>query len=201
MIKKQSIIIAVSVIGMCLVLLGSSYALFFKVGSSTNPQTVETGSLAVDISLQGDSTGEAKLTALGSSIEGIVPLSDDEALGQTYSPSTFVITNNGDLPVTYDLIITYSDATLATNIPLQYIKIQYDNGTAQALSSLEAQTAGSSYYLAKNLSTDVGTNASHTIKMWISNDLTPPGEGENDSIVDKDVNLEIAAIGSVTGAE
>lgn len=44
-IKRQTVIIALSVIGMCIIVISTSYALFTKVETSSKNQVVETGTL------------------------------------------------------------------------------------------------------------------------------------------------------------
>jgi hypothetical protein len=84
-IKRETKIIALSVIGMCLIIISTSYALFFKVNTSTNNQVVETGTLTTTFS-----NGDTLTTA-------VTPQSDAEGLATTgYS---FSVTNTGTLPI------------------------------------------------------------------------------------------------------
>jgi hypothetical protein len=46
-LKRETIIISVSVIAMVLILVGSSYALFMQVNTSSNMQIVNSGTLSV----------------------------------------------------------------------------------------------------------------------------------------------------------
>ena len=93
-IKKQTSIIAMSVIGMCIILISTSYALFMKVNTSTKNQVVETGTLKTEYA-----AGTTLTTA-------VLPQSDTEGLAT--SGYSFSVTNTGTLPMKYEITI-YND--------------------------------------------------------------------------------------------
>lgn len=68
-IKKQSYVIAISVICLALLVSGTSYALFFQVNTNTNNQVIETGTLSVTYGANSEAISETNL----------VPMSDEDA--------------------------------------------------------------------------------------------------------------------------
>ncbi len=198
-IKKQTTVIALTVIGICIGLLGISYAIFFKVNDSTNNQTVSSGSLVVQF-------GEgSKITT------EMLPQTDEEGMATTgYS---FSVTNKGSLDMLYDIFIYNDpDASNATNnimLPHQYIKVSIDGSDPILLSELEdsgvtitSDSNYSSYNLTgeNNIKRVVGKDIfvraagsgkdvnTHIIKLWITEDAPT-------SIIGNTVALEIQVFG------
>ena len=198
-IKKQTTVIALTVIGICIGLLGISYAIFFKVNDSTNNQTVSSGSLVVQF-------GEgSKITT------EMLPQTDEEGMATTgYS---FSVTNKGSLDMLYDIFIYNDpDASNATNnimLPHQYIKVSLDGSDPVLLSELEDSgvsiTSDSNYSdynltgennIKKIIGKDIFVRAAgsgkdintHIIKLWITEDAPT-------SIIGNTVALEIQVFG------
>lgn len=186
-IKKQSSIIAISVIGMCIILISTSYALFMKVNTSTNNQVVESGTLVAEY------TSGTTLTT------SELPQSDAEGLATAgYS---FSVTNKGTLPMTYEITIYNDpDVDLTNALAQQYLKVSLDGGTPVLMSSLTKTTDTASetnennikYLVASNLNLmptgQTGDVKTHNIKLWI--DETAP-----ESIIGKTVAIEISVNG------
>ena len=198
-IKKQTTVIALTVIGICIGLLGISYAIFFKVDDSTNVQTVSSGSLVVQF-------GEgSKITT------EMLPQTDEEGMATTgYS---FSVTNKGSLDMLYDIFIYNDpDASNDTNnimLPHQYIKVSIDGSDPVLLSELEdsgVTVTSDSNYSDYNLTgennikriagKDIFVRAAgsgkdintHIIKLWITEDAPT-------SIIGNTVALEIQVFG------
>ncbi len=198
-IKKQTTVIALTVIGICIGLLGISYAIFFKVDDSTNVQTVSSGSLVVQF-------GEgSKITT------EMLPQTDSE--GMATSGYSFSVTNKGSIDMLYDIFI-YNDPDASndfnnTMLPHQYIKVSIDGSDPVLLSELEdsgvtvtSDSNYSSYNLTgeNNIKRIVGKDIfvraagsgkdvnTHIIKLWITEDAPT-------SIIGNTVALEIQVFG------
>ena len=184
-IKKQSFIIALSVIVMAIILIGSSYALFSQVDKSTNAQVVETGTLSVTYTPSAESTTQTA---------DIEPA--DESSAKTY---TFTVDNTGSLAMDYNVLI-YTDT--GNTVPHSVITVKIDDGAATVLSSLTKSTDSENinsiryllgqYTLAE--STAETHSKTHTVKVWI-NDTAAEELANSQMIVKVSVN------GIVSGSE
>jgi hypothetical protein len=188
-IKKQTTIIALSVIGMCLIIISTSYALFMKVNTSTNNQVVEAGTLTTTYS-----NGSTLTTSM-------VPQSDTDGLATT--GYAFSVTNTGTLPMKYEITIYNDpDVTLTNEVAQQYIRISLDNGTPRTLSGIaktsDTATETNENNIKRVLSSGLvimptgqtGDVATHNVKLWIDEDAP-------ESIIGKTVALEISVNGVV----
>ena len=190
MFKRQTFIITVSIIGLSVVLLGTSYALFFRTNQSAEQQIVSTGTLLIEIP-----NPQQRLAS------DLFPKT--EAQTSQDDEYTFTVSNTGTLPATYEVIIyNDSDETLTNSIEHEYLMVSFDGGTATRLSNLTrtADTADITnennikYILSTNNSLNPsgqsGSSATHTVKIWL--DANAPS-----STINKDINLEIAVNGEV----
>ena len=188
-IKKQTSIIAMSVIGMCIILISTSYALFMKVNTSTKNQVVETGTLKTEYA-----AGATLTTA-------VLPQSDTEGLAT--SGYSFSVTNTGTLPMKYEITIYNDpDGDLTKAIPQQYLRVSLDGSAPVAMSTLtktsdtasETNENNIKYLLATNkivkAASQTGDIATHNIKIWI--DANAP-----ESIIGDTVAIEVAVNGEV----
>ena len=125
-LKRQTLIITITVITLCIGLLGVSYAVFFSVDDGKNQQ-VTTG----DLVIQFQEDTETITTAT-------VPQTDEE--GTNTNGYTFSVTNNGSLPMIYDIYL-YDDPEAksddVTMIPHEDLRVQLDGGDIHFLSELE----------------------------------------------------------------
>lgn len=200
-VKKQSAIIAVSVIGLSLILLGTSYALFFKVDKSSEKQVVKTGNLTFT-----SSTG-TQLTA------DLSPV--DTTTGQGTTGYTFTVTNNGTLPASYNLVIyndpsVYTtDALKETSVPFENIYVSVDGGTPSLISELpldsdsQSISTSVSYYehqikrviksglTLAGKTNNVTDSRNHTVRVWIKEDA------EEEGVSGARVALKVDAVGVV----
>lgn len=192
-IKRQSSIIAISVIAMCLVLIGTSYSIFMKVDKSTSDQIVETGTLSVNY---------VNGTTITSSL---VPTSDTNIASL---PSyTFTVTNNGTLPMSYYVTI-YTDTT---NTPAsgknyvsnEYLRVSLDGNVLGTITDLEvfdktvSDPLQKKYILSNNeVVKSAGTQnqdtKTHTVKVWLD-------EYAPDDLVGDKVSLKVDVVGVAEG--
>ncbi len=123
---NKNLFILVSVAILTISSIGVSYSAFFTVKSNSNNQTVTTGNLDVT------STGEylSKDSDDTMSSQALMPVSDDEGLGQT-NARVIHIQNKGTLDSEYALTIGYdmeafksiqSSETTAKLTPIEFIK-------------------------------------------------------------------------------
>ena len=188
-IKKQTSIIAMSVIGMCIILISTSYALFMKVNTSSKNQIVETGTLKTEYA-----AGTTLTTA-------VLPQSDTEGLST--SGYSFSVTNTGSLAMKYEITIYNDpDVDLTKAIPQEYLKVSLDGSAPVAMSSLTKTSDTSSetnennikYLLASNkilnATGQTGDVVTHNIKIWIDADSP-------ESIIGDTVAIEVAVNGEV----
>lgn len=103
--KRETKVIAYVVFALTLIVIGSSYALFLQVDNNTNHQIVTAGSLVIDY---GDSG--AKINANENNESNcLTPRSDSNANRGGGCNYTLSITNDGTLPMEYNLLIYDQD--------------------------------------------------------------------------------------------
>ena len=189
-LKRQTTIIAVAVIGICLCLMGVSYAIFFDIDKG-NSQTVTSGTLTVQFA----ETKNGFLTN-ASSLEGPVeaePKSDAD--GETSDGYQFSVTNTGTLPMKYNIYLYEDpsvDGSVGERLDKQYIKVKLDDGDITTLDSLTCEeksakdlgeSGESNISICKINAYELGVKAkgnddatkTHTVRIWIS-DSTPEGD-------------------------
>ena len=170
-IKKQSFIIIATVAVMSLLLMGTSYAIFQKINKSSN-QVIQTGDLTVAYSHTS--------STLTSTME---PMEDVLGLGTT--GYEFTVTNNGSLPLSYDVTLAVTSGE-NNSIAAQYIKYSLDGSAPKYLTScstLTLESTGTSAYvlndstltIAAKPSGSAATPVNHILKLWISDDAPDDG--------------------------
>lgn len=107
LVKHQMLLTIISVFGVCIVILGSSYAFFSDMGGSSNYNTIKVGTF--EISFDDTSSG------LGDTINlnGAYPMTDAE--GQATTPYKFKITNKGSLTASYSIYIGNDTSMIASD--------------------------------------------------------------------------------------
>ena len=190
MFKRQTLIITISIIGLSVILLGTSYALFFRTNQSTENQVLSTGTLNVEFQ-----NPSASITA------DLYPkFASEVGNADTYN---FTVRNTGTLPMIYELTIS-NDAESSNSNALNhdYLMISFDGGAPTILSSLPrtADTASETnqnnikYVLLADdtLAATGNANSSkqHNVKIWMIPDTPVEYSG-------KTVNLEVSANGVV----
>ena len=154
--KKISIITIVSGIILTIILvLGSSYALFYSESKFNNKETYTTGILDIELV---DEEGYNTSISLTNSL----PMSDDE--GKQTTPFKLKLRNNGNLSYTFDLKLVNN--TTENSIDTNYLKIMVDSDNPVSYSSLTDGTVKS----------DISLNPSEEVvidvRLWL--DTTTP---------------------------
>src|SRR5574344_344329 len=140
-IKKQTSIIAISVIGLCIILISTSYALFFKVSTSTNTQVVQTGTLTTTY------TNGSTMTT------DMIPQLDSEGLATT--GYAFTVKNTGSVAMNYEITIYNDpDATL----------------TNASDTSSETDQNNIKYLIASSQTLVANATTTRNIRIWIDTD-------------------------------
>lgn len=198
-IKKQSTIILIGVICLTLLVVGTSYALFFQVNTNTTNQVIKSGTLQVTYGNQSSSISATSLT----------PLSDTEALSSSTMTSTIYIENTGSLKADYLVKIGndldsfearegYTESDQLVNH--QYIRIAaYIDGVLivkpTTLSSLTVSEGDTDMYNLYSGTLDIASsgNASKTmvIKIWLAVDAPT-------SVIDQYTYLKIDVTSEVS---
>ncbi len=95
-IKTQTKVLAYVVVCLVILIMGSSYALFFQVKHNTNNQVIQAGSLSITY------TQGTKIDAT-TNPDCFEPMTDDDAKAKTSCTYTFSVKNAGTLPSTFTL--------------------------------------------------------------------------------------------------
>ncbi len=202
--KRETKLIVYVVSALTIVLIGSTYALFFKVKENSNNQVVQAGALIMEYPKSGElvvAEGDAKDNNC------LYPTDDED--GNTNGCSyTFTMTNSGSLPVEYTLYL-YNDITELPeggklleikNIKHTLRKRLVKEGeeatlvnNAASLDSLKQDTEKGTI-LEKEV-INVGESIEFSLRVWIDEDA-PNGDDPN-SIVGNYVRLKINASSTV----
>jgi predicted ribosomally synthesized peptide with SipW-like signal peptide len=162
-IKKQSLLIVISIVVMSVILLGTSYALFNQTDSSTNNQVVTSGTLVVDYSA---SDSEALAS------DSIMPEEIDKGF-------KIRINNTGTLPMEYNILLY---TTLDNQVPHSNIKVQLDDGEAKFLNTFTKTPETQNKTNINEIVYIIGTSSvdaqnqtdsdqkTHDIKVWLDTD-------------------------------
>lgn len=208
-LKRQTTIIAVTVIGICLCLMGVSYAIFFDIDKG-NAQTVKSGTLTVQFA----ETKNGFITNSSSLEEPATaePMEDSE--GETSDGYQFSVTNTGTLPMKYNIYL-YDDPSIGSSVgerlDKQYIKVKLDDGDITTLDSLTCEdksakdlgeSGDSNISICKLNAYELGVKAkgnddatkAHVVRIWISSNV-------QESEVDKIVALKLVVLGEAGEAD
>ena len=178
-ITRQLTVTVTTVFLLVMVIIGSSYALFMDVDTSSNENVYTSGDLVMVFN---DETGKNRNTINNTAL---IPMSNEIALRQTNNIYSFTVTNTGTLPMKYDVLL--SDVQEFANSNLldhKYIKYQLciknmDNCTIiRDLSSVEEGVIYQSNLTA-------GEQIIYYLRVWITNENIP-----NDA-QEKEVHLEV----------
>ncbi len=105
--KRETKVIAMAVICMAIVLIGGSYALFFKVNQNSNNQVVEAGALVIRYD-----NGNVITVNEDDDSNCLIPMSDEEGAGNSGCKFTLSVHNTGTLPMNYQLLIYDDQASI-----------------------------------------------------------------------------------------
>ncbi len=179
--KRETKVIAFVVIGMAIVLIGGSYALFVQVHHNKNNQVIEAGSLVIEYT-NGNIIDLSDVDANDESC--LIPKDDVSGAGSEGCQFSFTVHNRGSLPMNYDLTIFNDASSLpegATFVDPNYIKITLIKQTGEAsgvtlshaslLSTLETDSDGKKV-LEKQAVIPSNETIRYTLNIWI--DETAP---------------------------
>lgn len=185
-IKRQSFIIAASIIVMAVILIGTSYALFTK-NDQSEEQVVSSGTLQISYA------GSVITTTGGSNDTELEPMTESDALAA--APYKIEVKNNGTLAMSYNIFIfTVNGNTL----PHSYVSVKEKNGTTKALTSLtkantETDLNKIKYKLSDNAYTvQPGETNTHEVYVWVDDARS------DDNIDDKVVVLKMSVEGDAS---
>lgn len=158
-IKKETIIVACSVLFITLAVIGVSYSYFSDIGENNNYKVVS------------DLTLKATFKS-GDTIVGELPkLSDEEGL--KLDGYSFSLLNTGNLDMLYKVLLV-EDSSLTSNVMMSanYIKVSIDSNEPITLSNL---VHSDGYVVTDGVvkkENTVGDVTAHNIKVWASKDAT-----------------------------
>lgn len=158
--KRQLMLTLLSIFGVTMLSIGSTFAIFTVSSKSAEYNVIKTGTLNINFAADASST-------VG--LNNALPMSDTNGLAQ--SGTTFTITNTGSLSVNYsvslkdDTDMVTQDNCSAKQLAKTNIKYSLDGSTASLLS-----TAIDSELISGNLK--AGESKTFTLKLWIKEDAT-----------------------------
>ena len=158
--KRQLMLTLLSIFGVTMLSIGSTFAIFTVSSKSAEYNVIKTGTLNINFAADASST-------VG--LNNALPMSDTNGLAQ--SGTTFTITNTGSLPANYsvslkdDTDMVTQDNCSAKQLAKTNIKYSLDGSTVSLLS-----TAIDSELLTGNLK--AGESKTFTLKLWIKEDAT-----------------------------
>ena len=158
--KRQLMLTLLSIFGVTMLSIGSTFAIFTVSSKSAEYNVIKTGTLNINFAADASST-------VG--LNNALPMSDTNGLAQ--SGTTFTITNTGSLPANYsvslkdDTDMVTQDNCSAKQLAKTNIKYSLDGSTIKLLS-----TAIDSELISGNLK--AGESKTFTLKLWIKEDAT-----------------------------
>ena len=158
--KRQLMLTVLSIFGVTMLSIGSTFAIFTVSSQSAEYNVVKTGTLNINFAADASST-------VG--LNNALPMSDTNGLAQ--SGTTFTITNTGSLAANYtvslkdDTDMVTQDNCSAKQLAKENIKYSLDGSTARLLS-----TAIDSELISGTLNS--GESKTFTLKLWIKEDAT-----------------------------
>lgn len=158
--KRQLMLTVLSIFGVTMLSIGSTFAIFTVSSKSAEYNVIKTGTLNINFAADASST-------VG--LNNALPMSDADGLAQ--SGTTFTITNTGSLPANYSVSLK-DDTDMVTQdncsdkqLAKENIKYSLDSSTANLLS-----TAIDNTLISGNLK--AGEAKTFSLKLWIKEDAT-----------------------------
>lgn len=174
-IKHQAIVFTISIIFICLFLLGTSYALFIKINENKTNQVIKTG----DLSVKYESGNEIIIDKDEKGKSLIVPMIDEDGLKT--DKYNFSITNNGTITASYRISIFNGEGNNLVN--WKYIRYSIDGKKPDFLSNVS-----DNLLFANNIKPGQTINFSLQFWIWLEYDESTgkytgaPNEIEGQSI-------------------
>ncbi len=195
--KRETKVIAYVVIALTLVVIGSSYALFFQVNNNRDNQVVTAGSLVIEYA-----KGNMITVNENDDNNCLLPQSDETGSGSEGCRFTLSITNTGTLPMEYDLLIYNNTEELPNGesfVEHSYIKhslkkqLSVEDASSQIVTnakSLDNLEIKNGKKVLENSVIEVGETITFSLNIWIAEDAP-------EDIIGKYVYLKLDVIGSV----
>ncbi len=164
-IKKQTLLIVLTVAVVALTTVGVSYAVFFDVKKNTKDQVITAGTLKVTLSASGD-------------IDWSEPRSDEEGKGESATPLSYTVQNtDSSLPASYTVYIYAADGN---TIPFDLIKFSTDGVESKVLGSQDhtdedINGTNRTIYRIESGNVAAGASLNKNLYMWVSDTME---EGE-----------------------
>ncbi len=165
MFQRQMYLTILTIIGVTLVVLGNSYAVFTSLNESKGYNTLQVGTLQIAYNDSEDGLGN------NIKLNNAFPVSDEEGLAQT--PYHFTITNTGSLAADYSVRILDDEAMIEADgcsdklLDKANIKFTVNGSTPSLLNTLEGTTPP---YTIDTGTLQPGERKDFEIKMWIKSD-------------------------------
>ena len=158
LVKRELYLTMASIVGVSLVIIGSTYAVFSSVNRSKEYNVINVGTLQIEY----DDTG----SGLGDIIKlnNAFPVSD--STGQANTPYKFKITNTGSIATNYSIRIADDEGMIEADgcsnnlLPKTALKYSLNGGTATLLSS-------KSNYVIESGTLAPGASKTYNLRMWI----------------------------------
>ena len=164
--KRQLMLTLLSIFGVTLLSIGSTFAMFTVSSKSAEYNVVKSGTLNIDFSTSSSTIG----------LNGALPTSDSDGLAQT--GNTFTITNTGSLTAEYtvslqdDKDMITQDNCSDKQLDKGFIKYNIDGTNIKLLSDSIDSTIISG-------SLKAGESKTFTLKLWIKEDATNEALGKH----------------------
>ena len=157
--QRQLTITLMSILGVTLLSIGSTFAMFTVSSKSSEYNVIKSGTLKISFATNSSSVG----------LSGALPMTDSNGLAQT--GNTFTITNTGSLPANYtvslqdDTDMITQDNCSSKQLNKQFIKYNIEGTGVKLLTS-----SINSVIMSGNLK--AGATKTFTLKLWIKDDAT-----------------------------
>ena len=164
--KRQLMLTLLSIFGVTLLSIGSTFAMFTVSSKSAEYNVVKSGTLNIDFSTSSSTIG----------LNGALPTSDSDGLAQ--EGNTFTITNTGSLTAEYtvslqdDKDMITQDNCSDKQLDKGFIKYNIDGTNIKLLSDSIDSTIISG-------SLKAGESKTFTLKLWIKEDATNEALGKH----------------------
>ena len=161
--KKTTIITIIAGIVLTIILvIGSSYAMFYSESNFTNEMSYTSGILDIELVDEEGYNTDISLT-------NTLPKSDEE--GRNSSPYRLKLRNNGDLTYTFDVKLI--NTTTENSVDLNYVKISINQGAATTISELTDNI------IAKGVSLNPKEEITYDIRIWLDENTPNSEMGKN----------------------
>ena len=164
--KRQLMLTLLSIFGVTLLSIGSTFAMFTVSSKSAEYNVVKSGTLNIDFSTSSSTIG----------LNGALPTSDSDGLAQ--EGNTFTITNTGSLTAEYtvslqdDKDMITQDNCSDKQLDKGFVKYSIDGSTVKMLNdSIDTNI------ISDNLK--AGESKTFTLKLWIKEDATNEALGKH----------------------